>query len=156
MAGALAILHKKCKETRITIPTSNTVNVFTIMKWLNSLRTGSLQLAGDALHDVKVLLIEIRDMIVTDDDVAARAFKPVGARIELFQVVFERVATPFEQFNFICEHDKLTHGHKGKLIQNHFFDIFGALIDPDAELNNKILIKVATLVFRCAAVVSFS
>ena len=68
-----------------------------MMKWLNILRTGSLQLAGDALRDVEVLLIEIRDMIVTDNDVAARAFKALGARSEFCQVVLPRVATPFDQ-----------------------------------------------------------
>ena len=41
------------------------------------------------------------------------------------------------------------------MIQKHFFHIYGALIDPDAEPNNKILIKVVTLVFRCTTVVSF-
>ena len=104
MAGALAILHKKRKElcaiTRISLPTGKTANVIAMLKWLNILRTGSLQLAGDALHDVEVLLLEIRDMIVRDNDVAARALKALGARSEFCKVVPPQVATPFEQLNF--------------------------------------------------------
>ena len=48
-----------CSITGITIPTGETAIVFAMLKWLNMLRTGNLQLVGDAPHEIEVLLIEL-------------------------------------------------------------------------------------------------
>ena len=43
------------------------------------------------------------------------------------------------------------------MVQKHFFNIFGALTDPNRRgLDNSILIKVATVVLRCMTTISFS
>ena len=160
MAGVLVILHEKHKEhnviTRINIPTGKTANVFTMLKWLNILRRGNLKIARDVLHNIEALLIEIRNIIVIDNEVASRAFRALGARIKFCQVALPQLATPFEQLNFTGEYDQLILGRKGGFAQKHFFDIYGALTDPNAELNKMILLKVATLVLRCMTVFSFS
>ena len=89
MVGAFAILHKTRKDVgvmnRIMIPTGKAANVFSMSKWLNILRTGNLMLAEDALHNVAVLLCEIRAMIVRDNNVAAQVFRAFGVCTEFLQ-----------------------------------------------------------------------
>ena len=75
IAGAVAILHKACRDlcvmTRIVIPTGKAANVFSLLKCLNILRTGNLMLAEDALHNVELLLCEINAMILRDSATAS-------------------------------------------------------------------------------------
>ena len=62
----------------------------------------------------------------------------------------------FCDFDFVGDSDKLILGHKDQRIHKYFVDIYGALSDPSAELNNKIIIKVATLALKCVTIVYFS
>ena len=62
----------------------------------------------------------------------------------------------FCNFDFVGDSDKLILGHKDQRIQKYFVDIYGAFSDPSAELNNKIIIKVATLALKCVTIVYFS
>ena len=95
-------------------------------------------------------------MIVIDNEVAARAFRALGARSKIWQVALPQLATPFEQFSFTGDRDQLTLGHKDQFARKHFFDIYGALTDPNAELNKMILLNVSTVALRCMTGVSFN
>ena len=92
---------------------------------------------------------------MVDNDVAAFALNVSGANSEFCQRVPPRVAI-FCDFDFVGDSDKLILGHKDQRIQKYFVDIYGALSDPSAELNNKIIIKVATLALKCVTIVYFS
>ena len=69
---------------------------------------------------------------------------------------FQNLSTDFDQFKFTGEHDGLTLTHKDESSQKQFLDIYGALINPSAELNKKVLHKVAVLVLKSMTVVTFS
>ena len=159
MARVLAILHKTCPEfnsiTRINVPICKTANVITMLKWLNILRSGSLTIARDALHDFRALLIEIGDMIAGDNEMAAHAFKQLGVRTKFCEVALPNVSTSFDELNFTGEHDGMTFSRKHKRSQKQFLDIYGALSDPSAELSNKVLHKTAVLVLKTMTTVTY-
>ena len=100
LAGALAMFHTHrtdlCVMSRIALPTGKAANVYSMLKLLNVLRTGDLMLAENALHNVEVLLIAIRAMIVRDNNVAAQVLRATGVRTEFCKVVHLRVSEPFE------------------------------------------------------------
>ena len=64
------------------------------------------------------------------------------------------VSTSFDELNFIGEHDGSTLSRKHKRSQKQFLDIYGALSDPSAELNKKVLHKVAVLVLKIMTTVT--
>ena len=116
MAEVLALLHKTCPAfnsiTRIYVPICKTANVITMLQWLNILRSGSLKIARDAFHDLRALLIEIRDIIAGDNVVAALAFKQLGVRTKFCEVVPPKVTPSFDHLHFTGEHDGLTLNRK--------------------------------------------
>ena len=101
LAGVLAILYKSCPElnsiTRINVPTGKTANVFTMPKWFNILRSGSLKISRDAFFDFGTLLTEIRNMIIGDNEMAHRAFKRMGVRTKFCDVALPNVSASFDE-----------------------------------------------------------
>ena len=77
-------------------------------------------------------------------------------RTKFRKVVRPNLTTDFSQFKFTGENDGLTLAHKDRSSQKQFLDIYWALIDPSAELNKKVLHKVAVLVLKFMTVVTFS
>ena len=68
-----------------------------------------------------------------------------------------RYSAAFEHLRFTGNTDGFILGHVDQMVQKQFFNIFGALTDPSRrELDNAILIKVATFILRCMTIVSFS
>ena len=141
---------------KINISIGKTANVFTMLKWFNIMRSGCLRIARDAFFDVRALLIEIRDLINGDNVVATRAFKALGVRTRFCKVALPRFSARFDQLNFIGKQNELILSHKDRSSQKQFLDIYGALIDPNAELNKNVLHKVAVLVLKFMTVVTFS
>ena len=103
---------------RTTIPTGNAANVYSVLKWLNILRTVNLRLAEDALDNVEVLLCEIRAMIVRDNNVAAQVLRAMGARTEFCKVVHPRVSESFENLRFPGDENSFILGHSDPMVQS--------------------------------------
>ena len=59
----------------INISLDKRANVFTMLKWINIMRTGNLKITRDAVFDFRPLLTEIRNLIIGANVVAARVLK---------------------------------------------------------------------------------
>ena len=57
---------------RSKIHTCKNADVFTMLNWLDILRIVNFHVAGNAFHDVELLLIKITALIVNDIKMAAR------------------------------------------------------------------------------------
>ena len=106
-------------------------------------------LAEDALHNVELLLCEIKAMILRGSTTASQAIMALGVSREFCRVAHPRCSTAFDDFKFIGNTDGLTLGHIDQMVQTQSFNIFGTLTNPNSrELDNAILMNVATLILR--------
>ena len=82
MNGALAVLPRGSDElslvTRINLPTRKLCNLIDVLKWINFIRTGNMNLAHDSLHNIESMLRDIQSFITADNDKVAKAPNEFG------------------------------------------------------------------------------